>query len=79
MIEESIRRFIENDIAGPAKAGPVSVDSPLLESRILDSLGMFTLVGFLETEFAVEVADEELIPENFKTVQHIARLVESKR
>ena len=78
MSEESIRRFIESDIAGPNNAGPVGVDSPLLESQILDSLGMFTLVGYLESEFGIEVADEELVPENFRTVRHIARLVEAK-
>jgi acyl carrier protein len=46
---------------------------------VLDSLGLFQLVGYLESEFDVEIDDEELVPGNFGTIEDIAKLVEAKR
>ena len=53
-------------------------DLPLIERSVLDSLGLFQLVGYLESEFGVEILDEELIPQNFGTITDIARLVREK-
>jgi acyl carrier protein len=50
----------------------------LLESGILDSLGVLDLVHFIEQEFSIAVADEELVPENFQTIDRIAAFVGSK-
>jgi len=51
---------------------------PLLESGILDSLGVLDLVHFAEQEFSIHIADEELTPENFQSVDCISRFVRSK-
>jgi acyl carrier protein len=79
MIEDTVRRFISEEVANDGAAVEIADDSPLLERQILDSLGLFQLVSFLESEFGVEVQDEELVPANFGTIADIARLVESKR
>jgi acyl carrier protein len=50
----------------------------LLESGILDSLGVLDLVSFLEQQFSIVVADDELVPENFQTVERIVTFVESR-
>jgi len=52
--------------------------SSLVDSGILDSVGVFTLVGFLEQHFHIEVPDEDLAWSNFDTVAAITRFVESK-
>jgi len=52
---------------------------PLLESGVIDSLGVLDLVAFIETEFKVIVDDEDLIPENFQSIARIACYVEKKR
>lgn len=51
----------------------------LLESGILDSLGVLDLVAFLEEEFQVVVSDEELLPENFQTIENLIAFVRSKQ
>jgi acyl carrier protein len=51
----------------------------LLESGILDSLGVLDLVAFLEQEFHVVVSDEELLPENFQTIETLIAFVQSKQ
>jgi acyl carrier protein len=45
---------------------------------VIDSLGLFRIVGFLETEYGVLIPDDQLVPENFATLDTIARLVEQR-
>lgn len=61
-----------------ARKQQIKDSDPLLESGVLDSLGVLDLVSFVEQEFSVHVADEELVPENFHTIDRIAAFVESK-
>jgi acyl carrier protein len=53
-------------------------DVQLFEERIIDSLGIFTLVSFIQDEFDVEVLDEELVPENFGSIGALARFIDEK-
>ncbi len=78
MIENDIRRFIADELNN-GFAESLSDDDRLLERNVLDSLGLFQLVDYLESEFGVEIDDEELVPANFGTIRDIARLVQSKR
>lgn len=59
----------------PAGAEKVSETSELLMLDILDSLGMVTLLVYIEDHFGVNIPDEEVIPENFKNFQSIAQLI----
>jgi acyl carrier protein len=62
-----------------AKKQNLKDGDPLLESGILDSLGVLDLVHFAEQEFSIHIVDEELTPENFQTVDCIADFVLSKK
>jgi acyl carrier protein len=77
VIEERIRRFVIEDLHAPPQQ--LSTDSPLIETGIVDSLGIMHLVEFIESEYGVKIEDEELVPENFGTIGAIAGLVEAKR
>lgn len=59
--------------------GSLSEDTPLVGEEILDSLGIFALLGFIEEKFGVEVDAEDVTMENFATVRAIADLIEKKR
>ena len=76
---EALREFIVNDLHWDGDRDLLTPDYPLIENHVLDSLGLFTLVAFVEEQFAVEVGDEELVPENFGTLGAIAALIERKR
>ena len=62
-----------------AKKRAIRDDDPLLRTGILDSLGILEVVAFVEGEFGITVADEELVPESFETIATIARFVDGKR
>jgi acyl carrier protein len=79
LIEETIRRFIVDELDPSGRLGNLADDYPLLDRGLLDSLGLFQLVGYLETEFEVDIWDEELVPTNFGSIGAIARLVRAKR
>ncbi|CAN5619331.1 hypothetical protein BH20ACT2_BH20ACT2_08640 [soil metagenome] len=78
-IEDRLRTFINEELRTDGVTERLADDYALLEHKIIDSLGIFQIVSFLETEFDVEVDDEELLPDNFGTIGAIARLVSAKR
>jgi acyl carrier protein len=79
VIEDKVRQFIIDELQFDGSREGLSADFPLLEQHVIDSLGLFQLVGYLESEFGIEILDEELVPDHFGTLRGITRLVESKR
>jgi acyl carrier protein len=77
-IEDDIRGYIAEEIQ-PAAADALTNAYPLLDRQVLDSMGLFKLVAYLEEDMGVEVRDEELVPEHFGTISNIADLVRLKR
>jgi acyl carrier protein len=59
-----------------ARRRAVSNNDNLLESGIIDSLGVLELVSFMQREFAVAAVDEDLTPENFQSINSMAVFVE---
>ncbi len=75
---EAIKAFLH----GSAVLGgddEIHEDLALLESGILDSLGILQLVTFLGDELGVEVSDEDFVAENFETIGSLARFVARKQ
>jgi acyl carrier protein len=76
---ENTSQRIRNYIIGKfplAKKKTVSNQDHLLESGILDSMGILEVVEFIEGEFHVTVSDDDLLPENFQSIERIAQFVE---
>ena len=46
--------------------------------RSLRRAGPDDIVGYLESEFHISIADEDLSPENFETITRLTALVEQK-
>jgi acyl carrier protein len=76
-IEERLRDFIADEISGDVDSDQLTDDYPLRD--IVDSLGLFEVVSFVESEFGVEIDNEELVPTNFDTIGRIADLVKAKQ
>jgi acyl carrier protein len=75
--QDRIRIFILEKFPLARKRGITDAD-PLLESGIMDSMGVLELVTFVEQEFGVNVSDEELVPENFQSIRLLADFVLTK-
>jgi acyl carrier protein len=73
-----IQSFIVQKFPAARKRG-IDENLPLLESGIIDSLGVLDVVAFLEKSFMIQLSDDELTPENFGTIKRMVSFVEKKR
>ena len=62
-----------------ASSKELTQDLSLLDSGIVDSLGILDLVGFIEEQFGVEAQDDDLVPENFDSIAALTRFVSERR
>jgi acyl carrier protein len=76
-IHPCIRSFILDKFPA-AKKRLISDDLSLLESGIVDSLGVLDVVGFLEQTFKIKVEDDELTPDNFSSIRCLVSFVATK-
>jgi acyl carrier protein len=77
--KDQIREFIQKDLASAKGISSFSDNESLMENGIIDSLGIFRLVAFLEETFRVRIGDEEITAENLKSVDAIEQLVLTKK
>lgn len=59
----------------PHLATEVNEDTLLLEQGFLDSLGLITLVAFLERHHKLVVPEEQITPDNFRSLAAIRGLI----
>ncbi|HUN55350.1 MAG TPA: phosphopantetheine-binding protein [Smithella sp.] len=74
---EQIRKFIKTKIVKDNTIDFKDTDS-LIETGIIDSLGIQVLLAYLEETYAISISDDELVPENFETIDAIKHFVERK-
>ena len=75
---EILKQFIAEEFVPDGDANDLKEDQSLLESGIIDSLGIMKLLVFIEEKFQLKVSNEELMPENFETLSTIAKLISQK-
>ncbi|WP_202840332.1 acyl carrier protein [Luteimonas saliphila] len=74
-IESRIRAFIHDTFQVPEQ---LPAAESLLESGVIDSIGVLTLVTWLEQEFGFLVEDDEVLPENLDSVANLVAYVGAK-
>lgn len=75
-IEDKVRGFIIEELNLDLPAEPAPEEFQLMD--LVDSVGLFELVSFIEDEFGVDIDSAELTPDHFGTLGSIARLIGSK-
>lgn len=75
---DAIEQFIVEEVAAGRGFDSIGRDDDLLAQEVLDSQATLELVAFLEESFGIEVGDEDLVPENFRSVNAIAAFAERK-
>ena len=71
-----IRAFIEENFVLHGSNQALDDATSLLDSGRVDSTGVLTLVAYVEDTFGLEVSDEDLVPENFDSVDRIVSYIE---
>jgi acyl carrier protein len=76
-VKEKVRAFVLEYAAGKGLT-EVKDDEPLLTNNIIDSLGSFRMIAFLEETFPLTIEDTDMVPENFQTLNDVESFVASK-
>jgi len=77
--EQDVRAFITDNFVLVGDTASLPGDASLTRGGIVDSVGIVELIHFVETRFGIEIADDELIPENIDSIDNIVRYVRLKR
>ena len=69
--KSEIRQFIVDNFMFGQPAANFADDASFLENGIIDSTGVLELVAFVEQQYGISVADEDLVPANLDSVDNL--------
>lgn len=78
-MRNKVRGFILGNFLFTKDESKLANDVSLLGQGLMDSTGVLELISFLEGQFGISLADEEMIPENLDSVDRICAFVERKQ
>ena len=74
-----IREYLLSPADDPLDAEELDGSVSLLDDGVLDSLRLMKLIQFIGERFSIELQPDEIVPENFRTLETIGELVDRKR
>lgn len=77
-IREKIRSYLDENFLYMMPDLILNDDDRLLERGVVDSMGIVEMLTFIEDQFGVKPADEEISEANLGTVNAIVRFVSTK-
>jgi len=79
LIQELRTYIVENFLFGEESAPFAFSDDDSFQDRgIVDSTGILELVCHLQEQYAIDVADEDLVPDNLDSLSKLARFIDRK-
>ena len=72
-MEQSIEEYIAQEFLHDKPR--IVLESNLVEEGVIDSLGIMSLIAYVEKQFGARIKPEDVVVENFESVAAIARLV----
>lgn len=75
-IAQAVRDHVKSEYMADRPNTELTDDLNLIDQQIVDSLGIFMIVAFLEEHFGVDIDGDEVNPSNFETVSAITGVVE---
>jgi acyl carrier protein len=74
-VRGTIREFMTTQLARRAEDRQIGDHDDVISAGLIDSLGIVQLVSFLESTFHIRIRDDEILPENFASIDVIASFV----
>ncbi len=75
-IQEQIKNYILTEFAYDRQS--IAPDDDLLGQGILDSMGVMQLVDYIEANHGVQISDEDIVPENFRSLNTLQEMISHK-
>jgi acyl carrier protein len=77
-VEQRVRKYLLDSRKFYGSPETLTSDYRLIEKGVLDSVGIFEMLFFLEEHYSIQIGDKDLTPENFGSLKTIAKLVAAK-
>lgn len=77
-IKVQLRQYIAENLLFSDNGADMNDEESFLDSGIVDSLGVLELATYVEDTFAIEVPDEEVIPDNFDSISKLTAYISRK-
>lgn len=74
----ALGKFFAQEGTGRDAAVAVGPDTDIIAEGLVDSLGIFRLISFVEETFPVTIAPDEVLLENFQTPRALRNLIVKK-
>jgi len=75
IVSNKVKDFLKKEMFRKKGNDEIGDDMNLLESGIIDSLGLIRLIEYLENTFSLNIPDEEVLAENFESMSAIVALL----
>jgi len=75
--KNSLIKFIQDEFVRK-RGGEIKQDEDLLSSGLIDSLGILKLVSFMEEQFVIEIPSEDVVYENFHSIESMSRYLANR-
>jgi acyl carrier protein len=73
-----VKKFILGNFLFTEDVSALSDEASLVRGGIIDSTGILELIMFLEERFSIRIRPEEMVPENFDSVDRVAQFIERR-
>ncbi len=78
-MNDVIIKYVKDELLEGYEGMELEADQDLLGSGLIDSIGMMTLVAFVEEQFDLSIPPGDLTIENFMTIDAISTYLESRK
>jgi acyl carrier protein len=78
-IKTKVKEFIKDNFLLGAESKNFNDDDSFFKKGIIDSTGVLELVSFVEATFDIKVEDEELMPDNFDSIDKVVVFIIKKK
>jgi acyl carrier protein len=74
-----IKEYIMTEVNPDLHLDHIDDDELLIESGIIDSLGVLRILAYLDEAFGIDLSADGINLENFKTIRTICKLIEQQQ
>jgi acyl carrier protein len=78
-VSEVVATYLRDEVVAQGREVVLTPTTHLLEEEIIDSLGIFLVVGFIEERFGLVIDPAEVTIDNFTTLANIEAFVLAKQ
>lgn len=77
-VKDKLLFFFQNTVLYNEGVNEIDGDESLIDNGYIDSTGIIGLVTYIEKTFNFKVYDQEILPENFDSINRIHQYISSR-